>query len=119
MTNINKEKLEGLKALLSSHKHIKVVYFNEDGDWLFVPRPGFENEVDRKEILSTEIEEATEEKTNSGKGSEKTPRMKAADLITLIGAAATTEDVDALIVDEDRKTVLDAAEAKKKSFVTE
>jgi len=120
MNNVSKEKLVGLKEFLASHKNVKTVFFNDNGEWLFVERPEFPNKVGRKEIMDTVIEEEDDDQEKSTEsGSETKELMKAKEVIELISIAATAEDVDALIAGDTRKTVLDAAEAKKKSFVTE
>lgn len=62
-----------------------------------------------------ELQKQSETVITSGDG--KVTKMKAADLIAKIKEADSVETVDALITeDEDRATVLSAAEARKKEL---
>lgn len=53
--------MEALKTVLISKPSIKVVYFNENMEWLFHPDAKFPNAMTREEILE-EAPEAKEEK---------------------------------------------------------
>ena len=68
-TQHNPELVEFLQS--DAGNHVKVVYFNENGQWLFRKRPGFENAVTSAEIIGVgAIEESSEdiaEKPKKGK----------------------------------------------------
>ena len=42
---------DNLKNYLNQNLHVKKVYMNGEGGWLFYPHPSYKNEVLRSEIL--------------------------------------------------------------------
>lgn len=87
--------LEDLKQTLISRPNIKKVYFNENGEWLTYPRKNYPNEKTREEVLGEEALEVSK---------------TAKEVIAEINAATTAEEVAAIIGDDKRKSVTDAAE---------
>jgi len=63
--------MEELKNVLISKPHIKEVYFNDNGEWLFHPRPKFPTMMTREEILG---EEKKEENPETKKKNDKKQR---------------------------------------------
>ncbi len=71
-----------------------------------------------KEYFGEDSIELTEEQASLLKvdSQDGVQQLKATEVIALIEACETSDAVDALIKDEKRKTVLDAAEAKKQEL---
>lgn len=43
--------IENLKAVLENHPHVHTIFVNENGEWFFAPRPGFEP-YEREDIFN-------------------------------------------------------------------
>lgn len=59
--------MEALKQHLKSKPSIKMVYFNENEEYLFYPRPSFTTAMTREEILGEKEEASEVEETKKGK----------------------------------------------------
>lgn len=94
--------MEKLIEHLNSKPTIKLVYFNEQSEWLFYPRAKFPIVKTRDEIL--------------GESASKEVKRTAAELIELILNATSVAKIDAIVGNDTRKTVLATAETKKQEF---
>jgi hypothetical protein len=105
---LNSKTMEGLKKHLESNPHIKAVFFNESGEWLFHKRGEFSIEKTREEVLGVEGEEeaSTEKKT-------------AKEVIASIREAQSVGEVQTLIEGDERKSVLAEADKKIESLTAQ
>ena len=94
--------MENLISHLISKPSIKAVYFNENNEWLFYPRAKFPIVKTREEVL--------------GMSTPKEVKRTAAELVELILNATSVAEIDEIVGNDTRKTVLATAETKKLEF---
>lgn len=64
---LSKENKDAIVAYLKAKPNMKAVYFNEAGEWLFVKREGYDEEISREELLSETTESSAAEETKTVK----------------------------------------------------
>ena len=131
---MTKENIQDLQAHVANNPRISRIYFNYKGEWQFHERPEYPLVKTRDEVLESEFglsvdelnairpeEEATTVEAQQAEEAVKniSPKKTAAELINAINLAINIDEVNAIVGDDSRKTVTDAAAKKIASLSTE
>lgn len=101
---------QAAKAVFEMNATVKKVYVTEDGNPFYIKDDAMNHAktLDSKEVVEISRESLKVEPAATG------VKLKAEELIALINEAETAELVDEVLGSDKRKTVLEAAENRKK-----
>lgn len=100
--------MEAIKKHFEEATHIKECWYDDNGNVIHYQHPAYPNHITREEVF-----------LGGNDNSKNTGKKSAAELIENINAAETAEAATLAAESDTRKTVVEALDAKLKSFVKE
>lgn len=115
MRDLTKDQKAAAREVFESNPQIEAVYVCEDGQCFERENSGYEHQKEalKKQQLSDEELPVLVKRDEIESAEAKPKAPTAASLIELIGAAETAEEIDSIVGEDQRATVLKAAETRK------